>query len=105
DVVVQLHGQAFVELDALVVEGHALRGAVVAADDGRVAAAGAAAEVAPVQDGDVGDAALAEVVGDGQAVDAAADDDDVVGRLQVVAAPHPLHRHGGTTFARGWRTG
>src|SRR5262249_19842936 len=94
DVEVEFAGEAFVELDGLVVERDALGGAVVGADDGGVASAGAAAEVALVEDGDAGDAAFGEVVGDGEAVDAGADDDDVVGGLEIVTAPHPLVRHG-----------
>src|SRR5207253_5745942 len=84
DVVVKLQRQPFVELDAFVVECHALRRAVVRANDGRVAATGPAAQVAFVENCDIGDATLGQVIGDGETVHAGADDDDVVGRLQVM---------------------
>src|SRR5262249_9156874 len=95
DVVVEFLREPLVELDALVVKGDALRGAIVGADDGGVATAGAAPEIALVQDGDVGDAVvLAKVIGDGQSVYAGADNCGVVSRFQAVMAPHRLEGHG-----------
>ena len=93
DVVIKLERQAFVELDALVIKRHTLRRAIVGANDGRVPSAGAAAEVSLVEHCDVRDAAFAEVVGNSQTMDAGADDDDVVGGFQVMAAPHAFYRH------------
>src|SRR5699024_3754516 len=88
DVVVQLGGQVLVQLYRAVVEGDALGGEVVGPGDGGAPPGSAAAEVALVQHGDVGDAVPGgQVVGGGQAVDAAADDDDVVGSLKVVVMP------------------
>ena len=87
--------EALVELDARVVEARALGRLVVRAQDRRVAPGRARADVALLEDADVGDPALAQVVGGGQAVRAAADDDDVVGVLQRAGA--------GATCAAGGR--
>ena len=92
---VQLLRQALVELDARVVEARALGRLVVRAQDRRVAPGRARADVALLEDRDVGDPALAQVVGGGQAVRAAADDDDVVGALE--------RRGAGATCAAGGR--
>src|SRR5262249_55988218 len=62
-------------------------------NDRRVPSTRPAAEIALVEHRDVRDAAFAEVVSDGQPVDAGADDDDVVAGLQVVGTPHGLDRH------------
>src|SRR3546814_888724 len=64
---------------------------VVGAHDGGVASDVAAAEPALLQHGDVGDAVvLGEVVGGGEPMPAAADDDCVVGRLGRRRAPYAL---------------
>src|SRR5207302_9636568 len=88
---VEVDRQPFVELDARLVELSALAGSVVRADDRGVATGGARADVALLEDGDVGDAVvLGEVVGRGETVRAPADDDDVVAPLELAArAPHP----------------
>ena len=76
---VEVGREALVELDARLVELRALGRAVVRADDGRVAARGAGADIALLQDRHVRDAVvLRQVVGRGESVRAAADDDDVV---------------------------
>ncbi len=86
---VQLRREALVELHRGLVEPSALGGAVVRAQDRRVAPRRAGADVVLLEDRDVRDPALAQVVGGGQAVRAAADDHDVVARLQLAAgAPH-----------------
>src|SRR3546814_10809100 len=64
---------------------------VVGAHDRRVAPDVASAEPALLQHRDPGDAVvLGEVVGGGEPVSAAADDDHVVGRLRLRRAPHAL---------------
>ena len=87
---VEFLGQSLVQLDALVEEGDALDGQVVGADDGGGAGAGSAAEVALVEDGDVLHAQLGQVVGSGQAVHAAADDDHAVAVFQGACLPHTV---------------
>ncbi len=88
---VEVGRELLVELDALLVERGTLRGAVVRADDRRVAAGGARADVALLEDRDVGDAVVdREVVRRREAVRAAADDDDVVVLLQPPGALEDL---------------
>src|SRR5439155_25044118 len=86
-----LSREPFVQLEAGLVEAGRLRRAVVRADDRRVAAGAARAEVALLEHRDVADPMLArEVVRDREPLDAAADDDDVVRRLQLaLRPPHP----------------
>ena len=87
---VELLREALVELHARVVEARALGRLVVRAQDRRVAPGRARADVALLEHRDIGDPVLSQVVRGGQAVRAAADDDDVVGVLQLRAlAPHP----------------
>ena len=84
DVVVEILAQPLIEADGFVVEAHALRRQIVRADDGRVAGGVAAGEIALVQHRDIGDApVLGQVIGRGEAMAAGADDDDVVGGLQL----------------------
>ena len=92
EVEVELGRELLVELDALLVERRALGSAVVRADDRRVPAGRARADVALLEDRDVRDpVVLREVVGGREAVRAAADDDDVVVPPERVRAPeHPL---------------
>ena len=92
EVEVELVGQALVQPDALAVEGRAFGRAVVRADDRRVPAGRARADVRLLEDGDVADAVpLREVVRGREPVRAAADDDDLVAALQLgPRAPHPL---------------
>ena len=72
-----------------VVKGHAFRGQIVGAHDGRVAARPAAAQVALVHYGHVGYAVFGgQVVGSCEAVEAAADDDYVIGVFEFGLAPH-----------------
>ena len=69
EVEVELGGEPLVESDALLVEGRALRRAVVRADDGRVPAGGTGADVALLEDRDVRDPVVTrEVVGRREAV-------------------------------------
>ena len=89
-VVVQLVAEPLVHLHAPGVERDALRSAVVAADDGRVAPAAAAPDIAHLEHGDAGHAELGEVIGRRQPVDSAAHDHHVVARLQLALSPHPL---------------
>ena len=91
DVIVQFQRQALVQFDAFIVKGHALRCAIVRADNRRIPAAGPAAEVALIEHRNIDDAALAQVIGDGETVNSSTDDDDVVGRLQLAGAPHSLN--------------
>ena len=79
-----------VERQRAVVEGHTLGGQVVRAHDGGVAPRSAAAQIALVDNGNVGDAVVGcQVVGGGKAMNAAANNDHVVGRLEVMVSPHP----------------
>ena len=72
--------------EARLVERDCLRRVVVGPHDLRVAPRAAAADVARVEDRHVRDAvARRQVVRQGQAVDAAADDHDVIGRLQLMS--------------------
>ena len=89
---VEVDREAFVELDASLVERGALGRAVVGADNGRVAACGAGADVALVEHRDVRDAVVPrQVVGGREPVRAGADDHDVVALLQLTAGtPHAL---------------
>ena len=83
EVEVEVLREVLVELDALLVEGGALRRPVVRADDRRVAARGARPDVALLEDRDVLDpVVLRQVVGGREPVRAAADDHDVVVALQ-----------------------
>src|SRR5439155_6035974 len=93
EVEVQLCAEPFVELYASAVELGSLGRAVVRADDRRIAPGRAGADVALLEDGDVGDAVvLREVVGGREPVRAPADDHDVVALLQLTAGtPHALH--------------
>src|SRR5262249_53906772 len=101
-VVIEFQREPFIELDTFIVKGDTLRRAVVGADDGRVPAAGAAAQITLVEERDVGDAVvLAEVVSNGQTVNAGADDYDVVGGFQIMGAPHALNRHPIASAIRG----
>ena len=76
---VELLRELLVDLEALAVERDALGRLVVGAQDRRVAARAAGADVVHLEHGDVRDAALRQLVGGREAVRAAADDDDVVG--------------------------
>ena len=73
----ELGREPLVELDALLVR-RPLRRAVVRADDGGVPSRRTGADVALLEDRDVRDPVTAREVGRGEAVRAAADDDDVV---------------------------
>jgi hypothetical protein len=87
---VELGRQAFVELDARVIETRALRRLVVRAQDRRVASRGTRAYIALLEHRHVLDAELAEVVRGCESVCAAAHDHHVVGVLQLAwAPPHP----------------
>ena len=89
DVEIEFRRHLLVQLHALVVEAHAFGGEIVAADDGGVASAAAGADVALFQHGHVGDAVIfGQIIGAGQPVGAAADDDDIVAGLQFVCLPH-----------------
>jgi hypothetical protein len=88
DVVVQLLAHGFPELEGVLVKGGAFVPQIVRAHDGGVAPGVAAAQPAALEHGDVGDLVfLGEIVGGGEAVPAAADDDHVVGRLGLRRAP------------------
>ncbi len=84
---VELLRELLVDLEALAVERDALGRLVVGAQDRRVAARAAGADVVHLEHGDVLDAALRQLVGGREAVRAAADDDDVVGGREVALAP------------------
>jgi hypothetical protein len=78
----------FPELHGELVEGLVAVEEVVGADDGGVAADVAAADPALLEHGDAGlPELLGEVEGGGEAVAAAAHDEDVVGGLRVGVAP------------------
>ena len=80
--------EALPQLHRPFVEGVVARQQVVGADDGGVAPDVARAQPALLQHGHIGEAMLlGEVVGSGQAMPAAAHDDDVVFRLGLGLAP------------------
>ena len=90
DVQVQVGSHCPVQLERAVVEGHTLGREVVGAHDGGVAARPASTDVTLVEHGHVRDAVVrGQVVGRGEAVQAGADNDDVVGVTHLGAAPHP----------------
>ena len=93
EVEVQLCPEPFVELDAAAVELGSLGRSVVRSDDRRIAPGRAGADVALLEDRDIGDAVvLREVVGGREPVRAATDDHDVIPALQLSArTPHALH--------------
>ena len=83
---VQLVAQPAPEIQRLGVELHTLRGEVVGPHDGGVASRVAAAEIALVEHGNVGDPVVrGQVVRRGKPVTAAADDHGVVGGPQLRA--------------------
>ena len=87
-VVVEILLQPFPQLHRAFVEGIIAGQQIVGADDRRVAAGIAGADPALFQHRDVGDAVLlGEVIGGRKAMAAAADDDDVIGRLRRGIAP------------------
>ena len=92
EVEVELVRQALVQAHALAVERGALGRAVVRADDRRVPARRARADVRLLEDRHVADAVpLREVVRRREPVRPAADDDDLVAALQLgPRPPHPL---------------
>src|SRR5206468_211840 len=91
DVVVELLRKALIQLDALIVKGNAVAGSVVRANDRGVAPAAAATEIVPLEHGDVGHAVvLCQIVGGGQTVNAAADNDDIVAIPHRALGPHRL---------------
>ena len=90
-VVVELLGQPFPELQRVLVDRRRLVPQVVRADHRRVAGDVPAGEPAALEDGDVRDPVeLGEVVGRREAVPAAADDHDVVGALRLRVPPEML---------------
>ena len=87
-VVVELLGQAFPELQRMLVERRRFLPEVVGADDRGVASGVAAAEPALLQHRDIGEAVLlGEVIGGREPMPARADDDGVIGRLRLRVAP------------------
>lgn len=91
EVEVELVGELVEQRHRLDVERNAFVAQVVGADRHRVARDVAAAQPAPFEHRDVGDAVLArQVVGGRQAMPSGADDDDFVARAQRGAAPCPL---------------
>ena len=91
DVEVQLRGEALVEPMGEGVERDAFGIEIVGADDGRVPPGVAAADPPFLQHGDAREAVrLGEIVGRGEAVAAAADDDGVIGFLWLRRAPGRL---------------
>ena len=95
-VVVELLGQPFPELQRVLVDRRRLVPQVVRADHRRVAGDVAAGEPAAFEHGDVRDPVqLGEVVGGREPVAAAADDHDVVGALRLRVPPEVLGVLGG----------
>jgi hypothetical protein len=80
--------QPFPQLKRLLVERVVARQQVIRPDDGGVAADVARAEIALLQHRHIGDAVyLGKIVGRGQPVPAAADDDHVIFRLRIRRPP------------------
>ncbi|MNN23296.1 hypothetical protein D3C81_1366890 [compost metagenome] len=90
-VVVQVLGQALPQLHGVLVQVRRLVPQVVGTHDGGVTGGVAAAQVALLDHGNVGDAVLfGQVVGRGQAMAATADDNHVVDLFRGWRAPHAL---------------
>ncbi len=90
-VVVEVLLEPFPQLHRPFVEREIAGQQVVGADDGGVAPDIAGAEIGLLDHGDIGDAVLlGEVIGGGETVPAAADDDNVVGLLGLGLAPQRL---------------
>jgi hypothetical protein len=88
DVVVEFGRQVLPQLERVLIQGCALVVEVVRADDRGVAPGVAAAEPALLDHGDVGEAVLLrQVVGCGEAMAAAADDDTIVAGAGLRRAP------------------
>ncbi len=81
---VELLSQVFIKAQALAKKRNAFDRQVVGPDDGGVAAAGAAANVALIEHRNIGDTALREVIRGGQSMDSGADYDNVVLVLEIV---------------------
>ena len=91
DVVVELLGETFPQLQGVLVDGRALVLEVVGADDGGVASRIAAADPTLLQHGDGGQPVLlGEVVGSGKPMAPAADDHRIVSRFRFGRAPLAL---------------
>ncbi|MNC38062.1 hypothetical protein D3C75_866520 [compost metagenome] len=109
DVEVELVRQVLEHAHRFCVKAHTLTGEVVGADNRGVACGVATAQVGLFQHGDVGDAVvLGQVVGDGQAVAAAANDHHVITRLEFARWRQvDLHRVVGAqaVFQQGERHG
>ena len=91
DVEVEVRGERLVQPDRTVVEPHAFGGQVIGPDYGGVPAGTAPAHVALVEHCHLANPVIGgEIVGRGETVDSGADDDDVVGPLEVVLAPDTL---------------
>ena len=87
---VQIGRHRVVKLQRPVIEGHTGGGEVVGPHDRGVAARSAAAQIGLVEHGHVGDAVVAgQVVSRGQAVNAPADHDGVIGALELGVTPYP----------------
>ena len=90
DVEVEVFRQPLVELDAGIVETDTLRCEIVRPDDGCIAPGATGPDVTLVDDGHVRDAVIPrQIVGAGQPMGAATDDDDVIVVLQRPVVPHP----------------
>ena len=87
-VVIELGAEIFPELERVVVEQRGFGPKVIGADDGGVATGVAAAQIALFEHGDVAHSVLfGEIVGSGETVAAAADDDGVVLRARLLLGP------------------
>jgi len=92
DIEVEVAAQALPQLEGVLVEQGIARQQIVRAHDGGVAAGIAAADIALLQNRDVMNAVIpGEIIGCGEAMAAAADDDDPVflPRLRVAPRPRP----------------
>ena len=86
---VQFFGEAFVEAKRRVVESDAGKGAVVGAQNRRVAGAVSAPDIALLQQRYFANAVdLAQVISRGEPMNARADDGHIVGGLEGMPAPH-----------------
>ena len=86
---VELLGEAFVEAQRRVVESDARIGAVIRAQDGRVAGAVSAADIALLEQRYFADAMdFSQIVSCGEPMHARADDGHIVGGLEGMPTPH-----------------
>ena len=82
--------QFLVQPQALIVKRNGFGGAIIRAQNSRIAATITPTEITPVEHRNVFYTQFAEIIGGSQAVDAGPDNHDIVAVFQLVPTPHPL---------------